>query len=174
MPLPADVELLPAAREQEPTLANLLQLCAHDFSEFTDLTIGPDGRYPYSRLSLYWLEANRFPFLVKVDGHLAGFVLVSRGSLVSGNPLVWDMAEFFIMRKYRRRKVGAAVAQEVWRRFCGSWEVRVLETNLTALRFWEATIVAFTGAKARAASLMEGGKQRRIFSFESSGAGEPR
>jgi hypothetical protein len=39
------VEIIPALEEQEPILANLLELYAHDFSEFIDLNLGADGRY---------------------------------------------------------------------------------------------------------------------------------
>lgn len=168
--LPPGVEVVPAGREQELVLANLLELYVYDFSEFTDLAIGPDGRFRYPKLSLYWQEENRFPFLVKVDGQLAGLVLVSRGSLISGDPQVWDMAEFFVMRRYRRRGIGAALAREVWRCFPGAWEVRVLESNTTALAFWEATISAFTGSRTESVSVEDGGKRRRVFSFVSSGA----
>jgi predicted acetyltransferase len=168
--LPHGVEVIPAAREQEPVLANLLELYAYDFSEFTDLAIGPDGRFKYPKLLLYWQEENRFPFLVKVDGQLAGLVLVLRGSLISGDPQVWDMAEFFVMRRYRRRRIGAALAREVWRCFPGAWEVRVLESNTTALAFWKASISAFTGSWTESVSVEDGGKRRRVFSFVSSGA----
>ena len=37
---PANIQLEFAVREQSPTLANLLELYAHDFSEFHDLEIG--------------------------------------------------------------------------------------------------------------------------------------
>ncbi|HEU4457249.1 MAG TPA: GNAT family N-acetyltransferase, partial [Longimicrobium sp.] len=110
MPLPPAVEVLPAAPEQEPVLANLLELYAHDLSELFNVRLQPDGRFGYPSLSRYWEEEGRFPFLVKVDGELAGFVLVSRGSRVSGDPAVWDMAEFFIARGFRKRGIGAAVA----------------------------------------------------------------
>lgn len=166
--LPPEVEIVPATREQEPVLANLLQLYVYDFSEFTDLAIGLDGHFHYPWLSMYWEEETRFPFLVKVDGHLAGFVLVSKGSVISGDPQVWDMSEFFVMRRYRRRGIGAAIAQEIWRRFPGAWEVRVLETNTTAVAFWEAAINAFTGSSVEVASLDEDSRRRRVFSFVSS------
>jgi hypothetical protein len=39
------IEVLPATTEQEPVLANLLEMYAHDFSEFSDLKIGVDGRF---------------------------------------------------------------------------------------------------------------------------------
>lgn len=165
--LPPGVEVVPAAPEQESVLANLLELYAHDFSEFIDLVIGSDGRFHYPRLPLYWLEESRFPFLVKVDGFLAGLVLVSRGSQISSDPQVWDMAEFFIMRRYRRRGIGAALAQEVWRRVPGAWEVRVQQSNTAALAFWEATINAFTGSIPEPVSVEENGTHRRVFAFRS-------
>lgn len=168
--LPPGIEVLRATAEQEPVLANLLELYAHDFSEFSDLRLQPDGRFGYPELSRYWREEGRFPFLVKVDGHLAGFALVSRGSRISDDPRVWDMAEFFIVRRYRKRGIGAAVAREVWRHFPGAWEVRVLETNRPALSFWKAAVGAFTRSRAKAAVIELGEKRWRLFSFTSPAA----
>ena len=39
-----EIEVVPATKEQEPVLANLLELYAHDFSELSDLKIGVEGR----------------------------------------------------------------------------------------------------------------------------------
>src|ERR1700683_5745463 len=80
--LSAHIEVIPAAPEQEPTVANLLELYAHDFSEFHDLEIGADGRFGYPSLPLYWSEPGRYPFLFKMDGTLAGVGFVERGSEV--------------------------------------------------------------------------------------------
>jgi len=90
----AHIEVIPATLEQKPILANLLELYGHDFSEFHDIDLGPDGRFGYKCLPLYWSEPGRHPFLVRVDGRLAGFAFVKRGSEVSGDETVWDMAEF--------------------------------------------------------------------------------
>src|SRR5450631_4195545 len=106
------VEVVPATLEQQPILANLLQLYAHDFSEFHDVDLGPDGRFVYASLPLYWSEPDRHPFLVRVDGRLAGFVLVKRGSEVSGDKTAWDMAEFFVIRGCRRRGIGTQIARD--------------------------------------------------------------
>ena len=108
-----DVEIIPALPEQEPILANMLELYAHDFSEFIDLRLGADGRFGYERLPLYWTDSNRYPFLIRADGHLAGFVFVRRGSEISGDADVWDMAEFFIVRGFRRLGLGMKAAHEI-------------------------------------------------------------
>ncbi len=168
--IPLAVELLPAPREQAPVLANLLELYSHDFSEFIDLRLQPDGRFGYPRLSLYWEEEGRFPFIVKVDGELAGFALVSKGSRIGGDPDVWDLSEFFILRGYRGRGVGSAAARETWRRFSGIWEVRVRESNPAAHGFWKAAIQGFTGSAVPATLVTEQDIRWHVFSFASPGA----
>ena len=152
------LEIVPASLEQQPVLANLLQLYAHDFSEFHDVELGPDGRFIYNDLPLYWLEPHRRPFLIMADGRLAGFVLLKRGSEVSGNEDVWDMVEFFIVRGLRRRGLGTEIARRVWEKFPGSWEVRVLDKNSAARHFWERAIATFVGGKVTPRSFeREGG-----------------
>jgi hypothetical protein len=83
------LELIPAEREQEPIIANLLELYIHDFSEFNNCELGEDGRFGYRRLPLYWNEPGRHPFLVRIDGKLAGVVLIA-------SPLgIWPSSLFF-------------------------------------------------------------------------------
>ena len=72
--------MIPAAPEQEPILAQLLELYAHDFSEFHHIDIGEDGKFGYQPLPLYWTDPGRHPFLIRVDGKLAGLVLVKTGT----------------------------------------------------------------------------------------------
>jgi len=62
--LSPELEVIAAAAEQQTTLANLLELCAHDFSEFHPLEIGVSGRFGYPSLPLYWSEPGRYPNVV--------------------------------------------------------------------------------------------------------------
>jgi predicted acetyltransferase len=163
----ACIDLIPATPEQEPILANLLELYAHDFSEFVDVEIGEDGRFGYKRLPLYWSEAGRHPSLVRVDGKLAGLVLVKRGSEISGDADVWDMAEFFVLRGYRRRGIGTELARRVWREFPGRWEVRVMQSHVPAQSFWAHAVAAFTGESIRPMGVEMGGRRWKVFAFES-------
>jgi predicted acetyltransferase len=163
----SQVEILPATADQEPILANLLELYSHDFSEILDLKLGDDGRFGYEPLPLYWRDPNRFPFLVRVDGNLAGFALVCRGSRISPDPETWDMAEFFIVRGYRRCGAGMTVAHEVWKTFTGRWEVRVMEKNHGALAFWRRAVSEFTRSPAEPVLVEHDGKRSNVFSFSS-------
>ena len=111
------VQVVKATIEQKPVLANLLELYAYDFTEFCDFDIGDDGFYGYERLPLYWTEPTRFPYLIYVDKKIAGFILVQLGSPISDDTTVWDISEFFVMKKYKRHGVGTAAALPDFRTF---------------------------------------------------------
>jgi predicted acetyltransferase len=161
------VAVIAARREQEPVLANLFELYAHDFSEFVELTLGPDGRFGYEHLHLYWEEPERHPFLIFADKSLAGFAFVHKGSEISQDPDVWDVAEFFIARGFRRLGVGTRAAHEIWKKFPGRWEVRVMEQNRKAKEFWRRAIDEFLGEACEPTPLVRDGRVWHVFSFDS-------
>ena len=138
------VEVVKATIEQKPVLANLFELYAYDFTEFCGFDIGDDGLYGYERLPLYWTEPTRFPYLIYVDKKIAGFILVQKGSPISDDTTVWDISEFFVMKKYKRHGVGTAAALKIWEQFIGPWQVRVLVSNPIACSFWLRAIKNFT------------------------------
>lgn len=160
-------ELTRATLDQKPILANLLELYSHDFAEFTPLELGPDGRFGYPHLDRYWTDPQRFPFLLYVSGNLAGFALVQRNSECPAEMPAWDLAEFFILRSICRRGIGTDVAHEVFARFPGLWQVRVMQSNLQACAFWRHAVHAFAGDAARLNLITAGGKQWTVFSFDS-------
>jgi predicted acetyltransferase len=168
----AKIEVIPATLEQRPILGNLLEPYAYDFGEFHDLELGADSRFGYKNLPLYWREPARHPLLVRIDGELGGFVLVKKGSEVSGDKTVWDMAEFFIVRRHRRHGIGTAVAHKVWRRFPGPWEVRVMDANRSAHLFWELAIALFAGEEIYPGMFEKDGQHWQLFNFESLLTGE--
>jgi predicted acetyltransferase len=164
-----DVVLDAATQADAGLLANLLELYIHDLSAaFPNVELGPDGRFGYSRLPLYWSEPDRrFPFLIKCDGRVAGFALATRGSPASDDPDVFDVAEFFVLRRYRRSGVGRRAAILLWNRLPGRWIVRVSEGNAGALPFWSRVIAEVTGGAATELKRPGDPHTWRVFSFES-------
>jgi len=159
------IQIIPATVAHQEVLANLLQLYMHDFSEIIPLELGPDGRFEYPELPHYFSEASRFPFLVAIDGRWAGLVFVRQNEYEGGK--VWDMAEFFLLRGYRRRGIGTAVAHLVFSRFPGAWEVRVMDANRAATHFWQQAIESFTGSSLQPERRWHNSKDWWIFRFES-------
>jgi predicted acetyltransferase len=139
-----DVVLQVATASEAPVLANLIQLYIYDLSEVFDLDPGPDGRFAYDKLPLYWSEPERrFPLLVRCGGRLAGFTLVTRGSPVTDDPDVHDAAEFFVLRRYRRAGIGRRAAMLLWDQFPAPWTIRVSEGNHAGCRFWNDVIYEY-------------------------------
>jgi len=129
---------------------------------------GPDGRFGYEKLPLYWSEPEaRFPFLIRVGTRLAGFALVTRGSPVSEDPNDFDVAEFFILRGHRRSGVGRRAAFLLWNRFASHWIVRVSEGNQQGLRFWANVIAEYTSGAAVETTRSGSPHAWRVFSFNS-------
>jgi len=161
------VELIRAGAEHQSALGNLLELYIHDFSEVVPIDVGADGRYGYKSLTLYWSEDSRLPFLARLDGKLVGFVLVTRSSESSGDGEAWDMAEFFVLRRYRHRGIGTEMAAKVWLRYPGRWQIRVMEKNVLARKFWESSITKFTGLSAHSSKFVADGVTWHRFSLDS-------
>ena len=134
------VTLEPCAVERRPALQSMFQLYIHDFTEHwagqPRGELQQDGRFPdYPGLDRYWLEPDRSAWFIRVDGHLAGFALLSAESH-SGEPADHDMAEFFVVRKHRRGGVGFAAARQLIAPRKGVWEIAVTRSNVGALAFW--------------------------------------
>ena len=138
------IELIIATLDQKSIVANLLELYAYDFTQYCNFDLGDDGFYGYEHLDLYWIDPKRIPYLIKVDGKWAGLVLIQQGSHLNTDSTPWDIAEFFIMSRYRRQGLGTDVAHQLWNKYQGHWQVRVLEGNPRACLFWHKTIQSFT------------------------------
>lgn len=141
-----NVRLVPAEKGDKAVLRQLLELYLYDFSEYTGEDVDRHGRYSYDYLDPYWTEEQRQPFFLCVGDQLAGFVLVRSQQGPDGQP-VHHVAEFFVMRKYRRQKIGREAAFLTFDRFPGKWRVSQIEENLPAQRFWRQVIAEYTGGR---------------------------
>lgn len=161
-----EVTLEAAASSDATLLANLLELYVHDLSVIFSVDIGDDGRFGYEPLPLYWSEPDRrFAFLIRAGGRLAGFALATRGSPATSDPLDLDVAEFFILRRYRRTGIGARAAWLLWNRLPGHWVVRVSQLNAAGLAFWEPTIATYTSGAYATSAIPGKSHAVRVFSF---------
>ncbi len=139
-----NVEVVEVRAKERRVLQNLAQFYSYDFSEILGADVAASGRF--SLISVGELtDPMRRAFFFKVDGYLAGFALVHKGSELRDDPDVTDMEEFFVMRKYRRRRVGYEAATQLFGMFPGRWEVRELAANTAAQAFWRSVIGEYTG-----------------------------
>lgn len=125
-------------------IANLLQFYMFELNQvstFKHFELNDNGQYkPYPYFENYWLEENRFPYLIQQDKAPIGFSLVHD---ITINPnLQWKLAEFFILPEYRQQHFGLQAAIQTIRLHSGSWEVSVLSDNKVAKQFWLAVFQA--------------------------------
>ena len=138
------IQVKEASIEQKPVFERLYQLYLYDFSEFEGSDVNRDGLFEYKYLDYYWTEPDRFPFLIYVDDKIAGFVFVNSHSYLHEQGESKVIAEFFVMRKYRKQGIGKTVAFRIFDRFPGKWEVQQTTTNVAAQRFWRSVIDEYT------------------------------
>lgn len=96
-----------------------------------------DGRTdPYPYLDAYWEEPERSPFLIEVDGEIAGVCLIRRRD--DG----WSIAEFSVVPERRRGGVGREAVEALAARArsdgASHLEAKVHPDNREALPFWLA------------------------------------
>ena len=135
-----------ATIDEASILHNLGELYVHDFSEITLTELNDAGRFDHD----FWRECwsgERTPYLLRVDDHLAGFAIVARGSRLADDPAVHDLAEFFVVRRYRRQGVGTRAAAAIFGLRRGRWEVRERTGNAAARAFWRKAIGAYTNGE---------------------------
>ena len=132
----AETTIAPAREDQRPVIANLIQLYLYDMTESMPFPVGPDGRFEYDFLDRFW----RFPYLIHVDAELAGFALVIDECPLTGRKPCWFMAEFFVLKAYRRRGAGRAALAAVLQAHPGDWHIGVPKANQPAQAFWDRAL----------------------------------
>jgi len=136
-----DVQITPASSKEHDVLTALLQLYVYDFSEMLGLDVGDDGRYQTPSVE------GRDAFLVRVAGKIAGFALIANRSRLTGDDGVHDVAEFFVLQRYRRSGVGESAVRQLFDRYPGRWEVRQKTENARAIAFWRRVIDRYTSGR---------------------------
>jgi predicted acetyltransferase len=159
------VTIEPIAVEQKSVLRQLMEFCSYDFSIYDQADVNEHGLFGYDRIDHYWTDPERYPFLIKVQGQYAGFVLVSRYQPGERPQPLWSICEFFVMRKYRRQGVGRFAARTIFDRYRGAWEVNQVYSNDISRVFWEAVIGDYAGGEFEAERRHADGCERQFLYF---------
>ena len=127
-----------AARDKG-VLWRYLQFYIYDMSRFTGAQ-PVDGEFPYSQFDACWSDGDRrSAWWVMVGGEIAGFALVR----LDADEGRHEIAEFFIVNRWRRRGIGLAFARQLLTRFPGPWRLHELANNHGAIAFWRRVLAGF-------------------------------
>ena len=143
------ITITQVSESQKALLARLMQLYLHDFSEFVEIgqpygDVNADGVFDYEYFESYWSEPEREPLLITFGQNIVGFALINAWS-ASGLGTDQAIAEFFILRKYRRAKLGTRAAMKVISDRSGRWEIPIAFYNRPALAFWRSVVLSLQG-----------------------------
>ncbi len=161
------VELIPAGEADRDVLQAMGRFYVYDMSEYTGWSCPPNGLYECADFGPYWSEPGAHCFFVEVAGERAGFVLIDRNGTLPHTE--FNVAEFFVLRKFKGRGIGRIAARMIFDRFRGPWEVMQLLDNNGAIAFWRRVIGAYTTGRYdeahRYAPHLE--KEMNVISFDS-------
>lgn len=137
--------IIPASLADYAAIQNMGRFYVYDMSEYMGFEDGweipQDGLYECIDFKKYWERENTFPFLIRYKNELAGFAIVDKKG--SDSSIEFNMAQFFILRKFKNKGVGRYIAHQLFERFKGVWEVMVLPNNTGAYQFWKSTVQSF-------------------------------
>ena len=121
-------------------LENLFPYYVYDMSEYMGWSPNSDGLYAFKSTSLdpYWTQAKHIPYFIYADKELAGFVLLRD---YPDKSEVYDIEQFFVLRKFKGKGIGKMAVVELFGRYPGKWQIRVLKENTAALKFWLSAVM---------------------------------
>ena len=131
-------------KEDKLVLFRLLQYSLFEESE-TDLNeMNNDGLFDYEWFDDYFINPDRHAFFIKDEesNKLLGFVMINNHTQIESNGHC--IAEFLVIPKYRRNKIGKQTAFKAFEMFKGNWEVKPSYKNEKAFSFWENVIKQYT------------------------------
>jgi len=140
-----EIRIEPALFDQRPVFAQLANLYNYDFSEYEHNDVDECGYFYGYYSDNLWAGDKRHHFFVRVNGKLAGFVIVKDGGFrYINDENACHICEFFIMKKYRRNGVGSIVAKTIFDMYKRNWEVCQMQNNIPARKFWKSVISDYT------------------------------
>lgn len=104
--------------------------------------IPEDGLFECIDFKKYWDQEDTSPFILRQNKEIAGFVIVDKKG--SDEKVDFNMAQFFILRRFKGKGIGRAAAYHCFDRFPGVWEVMVMPKNEGAYHFWKKVVTSYT------------------------------
>ena len=130
--------------EDKDILYRLLQYSLFEESLTDQNEMNNEAIFEYKWFDSYFQDNNREAYFVKEQetNKILGFAMVNQYMQKSKDG--HSIAEFMIVPKYRRLKIGKRVAIELFNMHKGNWEVKPSYGSVVALAFWKSVIDEYT------------------------------
>jgi predicted acetyltransferase len=128
------MEPVPAAKKD--IVWRYLQFYLYEHAAFTGKR-PVDGVFEYPWFDAYWQEgAQRWPFWARMADDVVALALVR----FDEDDGCHQMAEFFVVNRYRGQSLGDRFAKDVILRFEGPWKLDQAKRNERASAFWRRVL----------------------------------
>lgn len=141
------VELKQVTVDEKEILRNLLEKYNYEFSKWDKRDVNKLGLYGYPFLDYYWTEDKRWAYFIFADDNIAGFAMVIDLPEVNDRETDFQMAEFFVLHKYRRLGVGRQAFFKVLEMHKGRWQLKRHPANIASVHFWDKVINEYTNGR---------------------------
>lgn len=133
------VEIRPHQLDDKSVIWNLFQFYCYDTSREDEVDVEADGFFSLSPsyFGQYWELPRWAAHLIRVDGAIAGFVLIEPSDVV---PEAQEIADLFILRRYRRRGLARDIVWHFLAQRQTPWTITVLDGWPEAEAFWAAML----------------------------------
>lgn len=134
---------------EKEILYRLLQYALFEMS-LTDLNeMNEEAVFEYKWFENYFTDDEREAYFIreKDTKSLLGFAMIN--TYVQRVAEGHSIAEFMVIPKYRRHKIGKQAAIQCFEKHKGNWEVSPSYGSESAYRFWKSVIDGYTGQKNR-------------------------
>ena len=130
--------------DNKDILYRLLQYSLYEESLYDGNEINNEGLFDYKYFDLYFTEANRDAFFIREEksNKLLGFVMIN--TYLQKNTNGHSIAEFMVLPKYRKNKIGTFIANTCFEMYKGNWEVSPSLGSKEAYNFWKKVIDDYT------------------------------
>lgn len=130
--------------EDKDILYRLLQYSLFEESLTDQNEMNNEAIFEYKYFDSYFKDNNREAYIIKEQetNKILGFAMVNQYMQKSKDG--HSIAEFMIVPKYRRLKIGKRVAIELFNMHKGNWEVKPSYGSVVALAFWKSVIDEYT------------------------------
>ena len=130
--------------EDKDILYRLLQYSLFEESLTDQNEMNNEAIFEYKYFDSYFQDNDREAYIIKELGtnKILGFAMVNQYMQKSKDG--HSIAEFMIIPKFRRLKIGKRVAIELFNMHKGKWEVKPSYGSVVALTFWKSVIDEYT------------------------------
>ena len=140
------IELIDVKSEDRELFWNIHQKYLYEMTNYYDDEMDDLGNYHYGYFDDYFTDPNRKAYFIYFDKRLAGFVMINPYSYINEKP-DYVLAEFTVFPAFRKKHIAMDVADMIFNRHKGSWEVKYNEMNVPAKSLWNKVCAKYNPRK---------------------------